>query len=110
MGAIRDWGGTVVTETVARTDQSSGADDAAIERELRVQLAACYRLADKYGMSELISTHISLRVPGPTPAFLINPYGLLFNEITASSLVKVDLGGNIIGPSAYRVNRAGVNI
>ena len=49
-----------------------------------------YRLADKYGMSELIYTHISLRAPGPTPAYLLNPYGMLFNQITASSLVKLD--------------------
>lgn len=80
------------------------------ERELRIQLAAAYRLADRFGMSELISTHISLRVPGSTPAFLLNPHGLLFSEITASSLVKVDLNGNIVGHSDWTVNRAGVAI
>jgi ribulose-5-phosphate 4-epimerase/fuculose-1-phosphate aldolase len=80
------------------------------ERELRIQLAAAYRLADKYGMSELIYTHISLRVPGPTPAYLLNPHGMLFNQITASSLVKVDFEGKLVGPSEWPVNRAGVAI
>ncbi|MBM4259851.1 MAG: class II aldolase/adducin family protein [Deltaproteobacteria bacterium] len=80
------------------------------ERELRVNLAAGYRLADKYGMSELIYTHISLRVPGPTPAYLLNPHGLLFNQITASSLVKVGLDGKLVEPSEWPVNRAGVAI
>ena len=55
------------------TDQRRSSDISAEEREARVQLAAAYRLADKYGMSELIYTHISLRVPGPTPAYLLNP-------------------------------------
>jgi ribulose-5-phosphate 4-epimerase/fuculose-1-phosphate aldolase len=80
------------------------------ERELRIQLAAAYRLADKYGMSELIYTHISLRVPGPTPAYLLNPHGMLFNQITASSLVKLDFEGKLVGPSEWPVNRAGVAI
>jgi len=83
---------------------------AAEERELRIQLAAAYRLADKYGMSELIYTHISLRVPGPTPAYLLNPYGMLFNQITASSLLKLDFAGNLVGPSEWPVNRAGAAI
>jgi ribulose-5-phosphate 4-epimerase/fuculose-1-phosphate aldolase len=80
------------------------------ERELRIQLAAAYRLADKYGMSELIYTHISLRVPGPTPSYLLNPHGMLFNQITASSLVKLDFAGKLVGPSEWPVNRAGVAI
>ncbi len=80
------------------------------ERELRVQLAAGYRLADKYGMSELIYTHISLRLPGPMPAYLLNPHGMLFNQITASSLVKLDFAGKLVGPSEWPVNRAGVAI
>jgi ribulose-5-phosphate 4-epimerase/fuculose-1-phosphate aldolase len=83
---------------------------AAQEREARVQLAAGYRLADKYGMSELTSTHISLRVPGPTPTFLLNPPGLLFSEITASSLIKVDLDGNVVGGPARSGNRVGIEI
>ena len=77
------------------------------ERELRIQLAAAYRLIDKFQMSDLIYTHISVRVPGPEHHFLINPYGMMFNEITASSLVKVDLEGNIVGESEWSVNPAG---
>ena len=85
-------------------------DPAALERELRIELAAAYRLADKFDMSEIINTHISLRVPGTTATFLLNPHGMLFSEITASSLVKVDLQGNVVGESQYPVNRAGVAI
>ena len=59
----------------------------------RVNLAACYRLVAHYGWDDLVDTHISARVPGPDHHFLINPYGLMFDEITASSLVKVDLDG-----------------
>ena len=79
------------------TDQRRTGQISVEERELRIQLAAAYRLADKYGMSELIYTHISLRVPGPTPTYLLNPYGMLFHEITASSLVKIDFAGNVAG-------------
>ena len=92
------------------TDQRRTGEISDEERELRIQLAAAYRLADKYGMSELIFTHISLRVPGPTPTYLLNPLGLLFNQITASSLVKLDFKGNVVGPSEWPVNRAGVAI
>lgn len=77
------------------------------EDELRVQLAAAYRLMDKFRMSDLIYTHISVRVPGPEKHFLINPYGLMFHEVTASNLVKVDIDGNIVGESKYAVNPAG---
>ena len=63
------------------------------EWQLRVDLAACYRLAAAYGWTDLVFTHISARVPGEGHEFLINPYGLLFEEITASSLVKVDQDG-----------------
>lgn len=76
------------------------------EREIRVQLAATYRLIDKFRMSDLICTHLSARLPEPEQ-FLLNPYGMLFNEITASSLVKVDLDGNLIGYNEYPVNPAG---
>lgn len=92
------------------TDQRRTGEISEEERELRIQLAATYRLADKYGMSELIYTHISVRVPGPTRTYLLNPYGMLFNQITASSLVKIDFAGNIAGPSEWPVNRAGVAI
>jgi ribulose-5-phosphate 4-epimerase/fuculose-1-phosphate aldolase len=82
-----------------------GAD--AAERALRVELAAAYRIADHLGWSELIYTHISLRVPGPAHHFLINPYGLRFDEVTASNLVKIDADGRTIGAGAYKANEAG---
>ncbi|WBY00023.1 class II aldolase/adducin family protein [Ramlibacter tataouinensis] len=80
------------------------------EWELRVQLAACYRLVALYGWSDLVFTHISARVPGPEHHFLINPYGLMFEEITASSLVKVDPGCNKVIDSPFPVNPAGFTI
>lgn len=95
---------------MASTATVTDAEAVAQERELRIQLAAAYRLAERLGMSEIINTHISLRVPGPTPMFLINPHGLLFDEITASGLVKVDLAGNVLSQGAYPANRAGVAI
>lgn len=79
----------------------------ATERELREQLAAVYRLVAHYRMTDLIFTHISLRLPGPDHHFLINPYGLLFEEITASNLVKIDLSGEKVEESPYPVNPAG---
>ena len=77
------------------------------ERDLRRDLAACYRLVALYGWDDLVFTHISARVPGPEHHFLINPYGMLFEEITASSLVKVDAAGEKVEPSPYPVNPAG---
>ncbi len=77
------------------------------EQELRVQLAAAYRIIDHLGWSELIWTHTTVRVPGPEHHFLINPYGYRFDEVTASNLVKVDLDGNIIGDQTQEVNPAG---
>ncbi len=77
------------------------------EWALRVDLAACYRLIAMYGWDDLIFTHISARVPGPEHHFLINPYGLMFDEITASSLVKIDQQGDAVIPTAHPVNRAG---
>ncbi len=74
---------------------------------LRVQLAAAYRIADHLGWSELIYTHISARVPGPQHHFLINPYGLSFDEVTASNLVKIDVEGNPVGAQNYGANKAG---
>jgi ribulose-5-phosphate 4-epimerase/fuculose-1-phosphate aldolase len=73
----------------------------------RVDLAACYRLVARYGWDDLIFTHLSARVPGPEHHFLINPYGMLFCEITASSLVKVDLEGRKVMESPYEINPAG---
>jgi ribulose-5-phosphate 4-epimerase/fuculose-1-phosphate aldolase len=80
------------------------------EWETRVDLAAAYRLVAHYGWDDLIFTHISARVPGPDHHFLINPYGLMFSEISASNLVKVDLDGNVLEPTPYFVNPAGFTI
>jgi ribulose-5-phosphate 4-epimerase/fuculose-1-phosphate aldolase len=79
------------------------------EWQVRVDLAACYRLVDHYGMSDLIYNHITARVPGPEHHLLINLYGLLYKEITASSLVKIDLEGNIIWKpdTDYGINKSG---
>jgi ribulose-5-phosphate 4-epimerase/fuculose-1-phosphate aldolase len=78
-----------------------------VEWDLRVQLAAAYRVADRLGWSELIYTHISARIPGREHHFLINPYGLAFDEVTASNLVKVDADGNTLGGGKHSANKAG---
>jgi ribulose-5-phosphate 4-epimerase/fuculose-1-phosphate aldolase len=80
------------------------------EKALRVDLAACYRLVALYGWDDLIFTHISARIPGPEHHFLINPYGMMFEEITASSLVKIGMDGQPIGNPPYPVNPAGFTI
>jgi len=77
------------------------------EQQLRVQLAAAYRVADFLGWAELIYTHISVRLPGPEHHFLINPYGLSFDEVTASTLVKVNEHGETVGQQGYLANKAG---
>ncbi len=77
------------------------------EWQVRVDLAAAYRLVALYGWDDLIFTHISARVPGADHHFLINPYGMLFDEISASSLVKVGLDGAKVGSSPNPVNPAG---
>src|SRR5687768_18142553 len=77
------------------------------EHQLREQLAAAYRVADYLGWSELIYTHISVRIPGPEHHFLINPYGLNFDEVTPALLVKIDVEGNPVGPQPYNANKAG---
>jgi ribulose-5-phosphate 4-epimerase/fuculose-1-phosphate aldolase len=77
------------------------------EWQVRVDLAACYRMVAHLGWDDLVFTHISARVPGPEHHFLINPYGFLFDEVTASSLVKVDLAGNKVLNSPYTINPAG---
>lgn len=84
----------------------------AAEWKMRVDLAACYRLVEHYGMSDMMANHISARVPGEEGAFLINAYGMLYEEITASSLIKIDLDGNILargdfGELDYGINKAG---
>jgi ribulose-5-phosphate 4-epimerase/fuculose-1-phosphate aldolase len=77
------------------------------EWAVRVDLAAAYRLVSRYGWEDLVFTHISARVPGSEDHFLINPYGLFFDEITASSLVKIDQRGNKLEDSPFPVNQAG---
>lgn len=81
----------------------------AAEWQTRVDLAACYRLIALHGWDDLIFTHISAKVPG-TEDFLINPYGMMFHEITASSLIKVDLAGKKLMESQYEINPAGYTV
>jgi ribulose-5-phosphate 4-epimerase/fuculose-1-phosphate aldolase len=83
-----------------------------VEWQARIDLAACYRLVDLYGMSDMMANHISMRVPDEEGAFLINAYGMMYEEITASSLIKIDVEGNILskpdfGELDYGINRAG---
>jgi ribulose-5-phosphate 4-epimerase/fuculose-1-phosphate aldolase len=85
-------------------------DRAAAERQVREDLAAAYRLVAYYGMDDSIYTHISARVPGTDDQFLINPFGMLFRDITASSLVKIDLEGRILDDTPFDVNPAGFTI
>jgi ribulose-5-phosphate 4-epimerase/fuculose-1-phosphate aldolase len=80
------------------------------EWKLRVDLAACYRLVALYGWDDLIFTHISARLPGTDHHFLINPYGMTFDEVSASSLVKIDLDGKKLMDSPYEINPAGFTI
>src|SRR5688500_17008915 len=91
--------------TVANVRQQVSAEEWAT----RVDLAACYRLVAHFGWDDLVFTHISARVPG-THDFLINPYGLMFDEMTASNLVRVDLEGNKSLASPYDINPAGFTI
>jgi ribulose-5-phosphate 4-epimerase/fuculose-1-phosphate aldolase len=78
------------------------------EWQVRVDLAACYRLMAEFGMVEMIANHISARVPGTTNEFLINPYGMLYEEMTASSMIRIDLEGNVLfNTTDYGVNEAG---
>jgi ribulose-5-phosphate 4-epimerase/fuculose-1-phosphate aldolase len=80
------------------------------EWKLRVDLAAAYRLIAQHGWDDLIFTHLSARIPGPEHHFLLNPYNLMFEEVTASSLVKVDLHGNPVDPTPFITNPAGFTI
>jgi ribulose-5-phosphate 4-epimerase/fuculose-1-phosphate aldolase len=78
------------------------------EWETRVNLAACYRLMNEYGMVEMVANHISARVPGTENEFLINPYGMLYEEMNASSMIRIDLEGNVLfNATEYGVNQAG---
>lgn len=95
-----------MNETV--TKAPSGMSEA--EWQARIELAACYRLAAHFRFTDLIYTHITARVPGEEGRFLINPYGFRWEEITASSLVKIDVDGNKVGDSPHPVNPAGFTI
>lgn len=92
-------------KTVSVRDQVT-----AEEWQARVDLAAAYRVVALHGWDDLVFTHISARVPGPEHHFLINPYGMMFDEITASSLVKVDLDGKVVMDTPYAINPAGFTI
>lgn len=82
----------------------------AAEQEARINTAALYRLIALEGWDDLVGTHVSARIPGEQPRFLLNPYGMLFEEITASSLLTIDIDGNQITESEYTYNRAGFTI
>lgn len=97
-----------MADGAAKVDVRGSVSEA--EWKARVDLAALYRLVALHKWDDLIFTHISHRVPGPDHHFLINPYGLLFEEITASSLVKVDLDGNIVQETEHMINPAGFTI
>ena len=91
-------------------DNSMAQRPAHIEKEeweVRQQLAACYRLVGLHGWTDLVFTHISARVPGPHDHFLLNPFGSAFDEVTASSLVRIDLDGNVVDGSGARIHPAG---
>jgi ribulose-5-phosphate 4-epimerase/fuculose-1-phosphate aldolase len=96
---------TAAPKTSSIREQTSAA-----EWQARIDLAAAYRLVALYGWDDLIFTHISARVPGPEHHFLLNPYGMMFEEVTASSLVKIDLAGNKVIDSPYFINPAGFTI
>ena len=96
----------VMRETAASLDCARQGFEAD-ERALRVDLAACYRLVAHFGMDDLIYNHISVRLPGPERYFLINPYGLLFSEVTASCFGRIDPEGQKVDPSDHEENRAG---
>src|SRR2546421_76048 len=80
------------------------------EWAIRVDLAAAYRMVAHYGWDDLIFTHLSARIPGPEHQFLLNPYNLMFEEVTASSLIKVDVDGNPVEPTPFITNPAGFTI
>ena len=96
---------TIYMHSTARAAKELPMTDA--ERKARVELAACYRVFDMLGWTEMIFNHITLRVPGPEKRFLINPFGLHYREVKASNLVLIDIEGNVLRDSGWPVNRAG---
>jgi ribulose-5-phosphate 4-epimerase/fuculose-1-phosphate aldolase len=103
--------GTEDDQSLARVDIPPMKDRVSPEEwKVRVDLAAAYRLVAYYGWDDLIFTHLSARVPGPDHHFLLNPYNLMFEEVTASSLVKVDMDGHAVEPTPFITNPAGFTI
>src|SRR5471030_2233114 len=98
---------TITAQAVTGTN---GGNISPEEWQARVDLAACYRLVALHGMDDIVYTHISLRVPGSDDHFLINPFGTMFEEITASSLVRIDLDGKVVSPAGAHVNEAGFTV
>jgi ribulose-5-phosphate 4-epimerase/fuculose-1-phosphate aldolase len=96
---------TIYMQSAARPVQDLPMTEA--ERKARVELAACYRIFDMLGWTEMIFNHITVRVPGPEVRFLINPFGLHYGEVAASNLVLIDVDGNPVRESRWPVNRAG---
>ena len=101
---------TVMNDNASGSDADIRAQVSDEEWAVRVDLAAAYRLVALYGWDDLIFTHLSARVPGPEHHFLINPYDMMFEEITASSLVKIDVEGQPVIPTSHPVNPAGFTI
>src|SRR5271168_4976359 len=107
-----------IKEDIPETKMSASATTASSTRSnidpnewaARVDLAACYRLVALYDMDDIVYTHISARVPGSPDQFLINRFGTMFEEITASSLVRIDLDGKVISPEGAHVNEAGFTV
>lgn len=100
---------SISTASCGRLDIPSVRDQVSAEEwQARVDLAACYRLMHHFGMTEMIANHISMRVPGHEDRFLINPYGMFYDEITASSLIEIDLEGNELrNNTPYHANKVG---
>src|SRR5882672_10660040 len=96
---------TIYMQQSARSMRELPMTDA--ERKARVELAACYRVFDMLGWTEMIFNHITLRAPGPERHFLINPFGLHYREVTASNLVLIDIDGNPMRETQWPINKAG---
>ena len=106
--SMTSMGAVTALESVEIPSKRGKVSDA--EWELRVDLACAYRMIANYGWDDLIFTHLSVRIPGPEHHFLLNPYNLMFEEVTASSLIKVDVEGNPVDPTPFITNPAGFTI
>jgi ribulose-5-phosphate 4-epimerase/fuculose-1-phosphate aldolase len=106
--SMTSMGAVTALESVEIPSMQGKVSDA--EWELRVDLACAYRMVANYGWDDLIFTHLSVRIPGPEHHFLLNPYNLMFEEVTASSLIKVDVDGNPVDPTPFITNPAGFTI